>query len=76
MFLDTNIIVFFENISKYIIFVENISNNMRFITLLLALALGTMSLSAQENIITPAPVRVQGGICVDDFYRIIRMISM
>lgn len=55
MFLTTNIIVFFENISKYIIFVENISNNMRFITLLLALALGTMSLSAQENIITPAP---------------------
>ena len=40
---------------------------MRFITLLLALALGTMSLSAQENIITPAPVRVQGGICVDDY---------
>lgn len=67
MFLDTNIIVFFENISKFIIFVENISNNMRFITLLLALALGTMSLSAQENIITPAPVRVQGGICVDDY---------
>ena len=55
MFLTTNIIVFFENISKFIIFVENISNNMRFITLLLALALGTMSLSAQENIITPAP---------------------
>ncbi len=35
----------------------------KLLTTLFALVLGTLSLSAQENIITPAPVRVQGGTC-------------
>ena len=39
----------------------------KLLTTLFAIVLGTLSLSAQENIITPAPIRVQGGICVDGY---------
>lgn len=41
--------------------------SIKLLTTLFAIALGTLTLSAQENIITPAPVRVQGGICVDGY---------